>query len=159
MKTLGIAPPERTGSGVLFPALIIGIGQTGLSVLLQLRRLIRERFGRSDAIPAIRFLFIDTDPETTTAAGQGPDALRPAEIVIARLNRPAHYLQREGLPPVEPWLPPGLLYQLPKNPGPAAGIRPFGRLALCDNYRLIAQRIRQEIETFLSDDPLDQAGL
>ena len=158
MKTLGIAPPERTGSGVLFPALIIGIGQTGLSVLLQLRRLIRERFGRSDAIPAIRFLFIDTDPETTTAAGQGPDALRPAEIVIARLNRPAHYLQREGLPPVEPWLPPGLLYQLPKNPGPAAGIRPFGRLALCDNYRLIAQRIRQEIETFLSDDPLDQAG-
>jgi serine/threonine protein kinase len=158
MKTLGIAPPEKTGSGVLFPALLIGIGQTGLSLLFSLRRLIRERYGRSDVLANLRFLFIDTDPETTSAASQGPDALRPAEIITARLNRPAHYLQREGLPPVEPWLPPGLLYQLPKNPGPAAGVRPFGRLALCDNYRLIAQRIRQELETFLTDEPLERAG-
>ena len=34
-------------------------------------------------------------------------------------------------------------------------MRAFGRLALFDNYRLIAQRVRQEVETFLTDDAAD----
>ena len=49
------------------------------------------------------------------------------------------------------------LYKLPRNPGSANGVRAFGRLALFDHYRTIAQRLRQEIETFLTDDPLLQA--
>ena len=158
MNSLGIAPPEKAGAGVLFPALVIGVGQTGLAALQALRGLVRDRFDSSDAVPNVRFLYIDTDPAGAAAAVQGPDGLPPTAVVLARLNRPAHYLQRDGLPPVEPWLPKGLLYQLPKNPGPAAGCRPFGRLALCDNYRLIAQRVRQEIEPFLADEPLDAAG-
>src|SRR5439155_75916 len=39
----------------------------------------------------------------------------------------------------------------------AGGVRAFGRLALFDHYRTIAQRVRQEIETFLTDDALMQA--
>ena len=156
MNSLGVAPPEKAGSGVLFPALVIGIGQTGLGTLKALRELVQNQFDSTTAVPNVRFLFIDTDPAVD--AVQGPGGLASTEVVMARLNRPAHYLQRDGLPPVEQWLPKGLLYQLPKNPGPTNGIRPFGRLALCDHYRQIAQRIRQEIEPFLTDDLLDAAG-
>jgi hypothetical protein len=158
MNSLGIAPPEKSGDGVLFPALVIGIGQTGLGVLQSLQRLIRERWETPTAVPNVRFLYIDTDPNATAAALQGPDALSSPDVVLARLNRPAHYLQQDRLPSVEEWLPRGLLYQLPKNAGPAAGVRPFGRLALCDNYRTIAQRIRQEIEPFLVDELLDKTA-
>jgi serine/threonine protein kinase len=158
MSSLGIAPPEKDGDGVLFPALVVAIGQTGLEVLRRFRQMIRDRYGAPDALPTVRFLYLDTDPDAAAAATSDPDPLPPKEVVVARLNRPAHYLQSGGVPQVETWMPPGLLYQLPKNPGPAAGVRAFGRLALCDNYRVVAQRIRQEIETFLTDDPLDKSG-
>ncbi len=158
MSSLGIAPPERTGDGVLLPALVIAVGQTGLGVMGKFRQMIRDRFGSLDALPTLRFLYIDTDPEAIAAATQGPEALAAREVLLTRLNRPAHYLQASGAPQVESWLPPGILYRLPKNPGPADGVRSFGRLAFCDNYRVIAQRIRQDIETFLTDEPLHLAG-
>ena len=158
MSSLGIAPPEKTGDGVLFPAVVVGVGQTGLAVLRKLRELIRARFGSADAVPVVRFLYVDTDPETASAATQGPDALQAREVVLARLNRPAHYLQMSGGQSVDAWMPPGALYRLAKTPGPAAGVRAFGRLALCDHYRVIAQRVRQQIEPFLTDDPLEKAA-
>ncbi len=158
MSTLGIAPPERTGDGVLFPALVVAVGQTGLAVLRKLRQLVRDRFGGPDALPTLRYLYLDTDPDAAAAATQGPDALSAREVVLAKLNRPAYYLQDSPAPNVEGWVPAGLLYRLPKNPGPADGVRAFGRLALCDHYRVVAQRIRQEIETFLTDDPLDKTA-
>lgn len=150
--------PEKVGDGVLFPALVIGVGATGLSVLRALRRSIREQFGRADAVPTLRFLYLDTDPEATALATAGPDALSPREVVLTKLNRPTHYLQHPSMPPAEQWMPPGMLYQLPKNAGPAGGVRGFGRLAFCDHYRAVGQRVRQEVETFLADDALDEAG-
>ena len=158
MGALGIAPPEKTGDGILMPSLIIGIGETGLRVVRRLRKLVRDRFGKPDAMPTLRFLYIDTDAEQTSAVTSGEDPLTPNEVILAKLNRPAHYLQREGPPPVDQWLPPGMLYQLPKTPGPAAGVRAFGRLALTDNYRAIAPRLRQEIEYFLFEDHLTKAA-
>ena len=153
MGSLGIAPPEKTGDGTLFPALVVALGHVGRGAADQLRQVIRDRYGGLDAAPHVRFLYIDTDPEAANPA----EAEAGREVVLARLNRPAHYLQRESLPPVEPWMPPGALYRLARNPESAGGVRAFGRLALFDNYRLIAQRLRQEIETFLTDDPLAKA--
>ena len=159
MGALGIAPPERSGDGLLFPAIVIGLGHTGLEVLRAFRQIVHDRFNTVSAVPTLRFLFIDTDPdETTAAAGSGADPLPPHQVLLARIQRPVHYLQREGLPDVQQWLPPNTLYQLPKASGPASGVRAFGRLALCDHYRMIAQRIRQEIEPFLNDDTLTKTG-
>ncbi len=158
MSELGIAPPPREGDGVLFPALVVGLGQTGLAVIRRLREFMRLRFGKVSALPNIRFLYLDTDGESIAEAGQGDDPLQPQELVHIKLNRPAHYLQRDGLPPVDQWMPPGTLYQLPKNPGPADGIRAFGRLALCDHYRFVSARVRQEIEVLISEDLLDKTA-
>ncbi|HEX4607054.1 MAG TPA: protein kinase, partial [Urbifossiella sp.] len=125
MHSLGIAPPEKTGDGVLFPALVIAVGGIGRLVAEHLRQVVKDRYGNPDRVPNLRFLSIDTDPEA--AADLAADAPAARELVLARLNRSVHYLQRDGLPPVEQWLPPGVLYKLPRSPGAAAGVRAFGR--------------------------------
>ena len=158
MGSLGIAPPEKTGDGALFPALVVAVGQTGRRVVEHLKLVIRDRYAHPDQVPNVRFLYIDTDPTVApTAVPDDPAALVPREVVIARLNRPAHYLQRDSLPPVDQWMPLGSLYRLARTPGAANGVRAFGRLALFDNYRLVAQRVRQEIETFLNDESIIKA--
>ncbi len=155
MGSLGIAPPEKNGDGVLFPALVVAVGQTGRQLLESLKLIIRDRFGHPDKVPHIRYLYIDTDVESfPETPSDDPAQLAPREFVPARLHRPAHYLQRDSLPPVEQWMPTGLLYKLARTPGAAKGVRAFGRLALFDNYRVVAQRLRQEIETFLTGESL-----
>lgn len=153
------APPEETGDGALFPALIVGIGYHGRLVLQRLRQMLRNEFGSLDAIPHVRYLYLDTDPDETTRAtsGQSDDALPPRDVILARLNRPAHYLQRDGLPNVEQWMPQGLLYKLPKEPKNSCGIRAYGRLAFFDHYRVISARIRADIQEFTSDSVLTKA--
>ncbi len=153
------ATDETHGTGVLFPALVVGVGATGLGVLLALRRSIREQFGRADAVPTLKFLYLDTDPDAAALATAGPDGLSPREVVLTRLNRPTHYLQHPTMPPPEGWMPPGMLYQLPKNPASAGGVRGFGRLALCDHYRAVSQRVRQEVEGFRDSEALAKTGV
>jgi hypothetical protein len=158
MGSLGVAPPEKTGDGALFPALVVALGRTGRLVAEQLKQAIADRHGSAERTPNVRILYVDTDVEV--AADPPADhraALAAREVVLARLNRSTHYLQRDSLPPVEQWLPAGALYKLPRNPTSAAGVRAFGRLALIDNYRDVAQRVRQEVETFLTDEPLARA--
>jgi serine/threonine protein kinase len=157
MGTLGVAPPERTGDGALFPALVVALGHSGRMVAEALKRAIADRHGSAERVPHIRFLYLDTDPEALAAAASSDGGLAPREVLPIRLNRSTHYLQRDGLPNVEQWLPHGLLYKLPRNPGAANGVRAFGRLALVDNFRAVAQRVRQEVDTFLSDEPLNRA--
>ncbi len=159
MGSLGIAPPEKTGEGILFPALVLAIGQTGKKVVESLKKLIADRYSHPDKTPNIRYLLIDTDPEgVPSGAPDNPTEIAPHESVLARLNRPGHYLQRESLPPVDSWMPSGTLYKLSRNPGAAEGIRAFGRLALFDHYRIIAQRVRQEIEAFMIETPVNEAN-
>lgn len=155
MGSLGIAPPPREGDGVLFPSLVFAIGKTGLAVMQHFRALLRGRIGPIEELQSMRFLFIDTDTETTQEAASESVGLQPNQIIHTALQRPAHYLQNSKMPSIENWLPQGLLYRLPRNSSPANGVRAYGRLALCDHYRIIAQRIRQEVETFLTDGPLD----
>jgi serine/threonine protein kinase len=155
MNSLGIAPPEKTGDGVLFPALVVAVGGIGRQAADHLRQVAKDRYGSLDKVPNLRFLAIDTDPEAASELPADSPAAR--ELVVARLNRAGHYLQRDSLPAVDQWLPQGALYKLPRSPGAAAGVRAFGRLALFDHYRLVAQRVRQEVEAFLTDGPLAKA--
>src|SRR5439155_26432217 len=144
----------------LLPPVVVGVGSLGRLVVEALRGVICDRYGALDKVPHVRFLYIDTDPEAGSLSCGSPDtpaALTAKELVFARLNRPTHYLQRESLPAVEQWLPRGALYKISRNPGAASGVRAFGRLAFFDNYRLVAQRVRQELDTFLTDDSLLKA--
>jgi eukaryotic-like serine/threonine-protein kinase len=151
------APIEKTGDGVLFPAVVVGVGEFGLRVLCSYRRLIAERFGRP-TLPHLRWLFVDTDPESIKVAQSSAPgcSLSAEEVVWTRLHRSTHYLSRQGLPPIESWLSAEDLYRMPRVPA-TDGMRGIGRLALLDHYHEICHRIRTLLEPFLSSAPVQEA--
>jgi serine/threonine protein kinase len=153
------APPEVNGNGVLFPALVIGLGQLGMTVVQRLRRHLHARFGGMDRLPHLRLMVLDTDPEVVRAATRGPDGARLSEtdVLLAPLNRPSHYLKpRDGRPDVESWLPSRMLYRIPRSQV-TTGVRALGRLAFCDNYRLIVRRLQTELNACMDPQALASA--
>jgi eukaryotic-like serine/threonine-protein kinase len=154
------APPELTGPGPLRPALVIGLGQTGLRVIQRLRFDLSERYGQAGLTPALRTFYIDTDPETLEeSARERPDdrlaALTPDQVFPAKLNRPTHYQKPRlnGRTLTEGWFDPQLIYKLPRVPQ-TLGMRLFGRLAFLDHYRFIMGKVQAEIEAAVAPDAL-----
>ena len=154
------APAESGGPGPLRPALVIGLGQAGLRVIQRLRFDLGERFGPANMTPAVRTLYIDTDPEALedAARDRSPDrlaALSPDEVFAARLNRAAHYLKPRfnGRTLTEGWFDPQLLYRLPRTPL-TLGVRLFGRLAFLDHYRALMGKVQAELEAALAPDAM-----
>ena len=152
-----IAPPEVAGDGALRPAVIVGLGQGGLDVLREFRRAAQEHFGTADRLPHLRMLFLDTDSETLHAATSS-GGLDPAEVIPARLNRPAHYLKprRNGKSLIEGWFDPQTLYKIPRNPA-TVGLRTLGRLAFLDHYRTFTEKLLASLESCTHPDALATA--
>jgi serine/threonine protein kinase len=160
------APPtaslmaETCGDGILFPALIVGLGQQGALVLQRLRAVLLERFGNLEALPHLRWLLLDTDQEVPRlmTRGQPGVALSAGEILLAKLNRPSHYLRpRDGRRPVDSWLDPKMLYRMPRGMA-TGGLRALGRLAFCDNYLSIIGRLRHELAALCETEGLTVAN-
>ena len=59
---LASTSPEADG-GVLRPTLVIGVGGFGLLALRELRSRLTDRVGDLRQVPAVRFLYLDADPE------------------------------------------------------------------------------------------------
>jgi eukaryotic-like serine/threonine-protein kinase len=136
------------GDGVLVPALVIGLGSTGLAALRQFRRQVRDRFGAPESLPHLRLLYIDTDPEATQSATRDTtdDRLTPGEVVLARLKRASHFLKPgDSRPRIDTWFSTPLLYRMTRNQQ-TGGLRALGRLAFVDNYRPIVRRLRTELQ-------------
>jgi serine/threonine protein kinase len=154
------APPEITGDGELFPALVIGVGQMGLSVLQQLRQMVQENFGSPSSLPNVGLLYLDTDPDGPTAATRPSHgaSLAASEVLMARINRFIHYQKpREGRPRIDTWFNTNMLHRIPRNLT-TDGLRALGRLAFIDNYRLIAGRLREDLESCLDPEALAAAS-
>jgi serine/threonine protein kinase len=153
------APPELRGDGPLFPALVIGMGQLGMTVVQRLRQQLHTRFGGMDRVPHLHLMILDTDPEVVRAATRGAHGGRLSEtdVLLAPLNRPSHYLKsRDGRPDIETWLNPRMLYRIPRSQV-TTGVRALGRLAFCDNYRLIVRRLQTELNACMDPDNLASA--
>lgn len=150
-------PKEQTGNGTLVPALVIGIGGTGLAVLRSIRQQILNSFGRP-TLPHLRWLYIDTDPASADLAldPSSPVALSAEDVVLLRLKRSSHYLSHEALPPVDSWLPPEALYRISRTLT-TDGMRSLGRLALCDHYHIVCHRLRTSLEPFLKSNGIEEA--
>jgi hypothetical protein len=157
------APLEVTGRGPLRPALVIGLGYTGLRVVQRFRKLMADRVGSPERLPLVRAVGVDTDPEAAAAAAAdqpwaGLAGLSPGEVYCARLNRAGHYLKPRlnGRTLLEGWFDPQLLYRLPRNPT-TLGLRAFGRLAFCDHYRPLMQKLEAELDACLDPQALEAA--
>jgi hypothetical protein len=156
------APPESTGPGPLRPALVIGLGQTGLRVLRRLHYDLAERFGQPEMLAIVQSLYVDTDPEDLGSAEKADparrySALRGDEIFAAKLQRASHYLKPRfsGRTLTEGWLDPSMLYRIPRNLQ-TGGVRMFGRLAFCDHYRPLMGKIHTAIDTMVAADAMTQ---
>ncbi|HZY85768.1 MAG TPA: tubulin-like doman-containing protein, partial [Gemmataceae bacterium] len=152
--------PEERGDGVLRPALVVGLGGFGLESLRQLRQEVSARYGSPAALPNVRLLGLDADPAAAEHAVRGDPAaaLDRDDLLLARLNRPSYYLRpRDPLPPIDGWLPTRMVNRLGRTPL-VSGARPLGRLAFVDNHRVIAARLRRELERVTAPEALEEAA-
>jgi len=138
------AMPEQTGPGIIRPAIVIGIGYSGGLVLKHVRKRLEREYGGAEKLPSLRSILIDTDENALLEAQKG---FPSADMVPTKLNRAAHYLRprANGRTVIEGWFDPKVLHKLPRAPL-TMGYRALGRLALCDHYRTIMQKIEAELE-------------
>jgi hypothetical protein len=154
---------ETRESHTIQRTLCIGLGGTGRDVLMQIRRLIIDRYGKLDAVPVVSFVHIDADKGAGNLSGlstgstyRGENILfKPAERVITtmtsqEIDELVRGLERRGefdsSSPYEhigQWLPPQLIRNVKAIEDGAGGIRPVGRLSFFHNYR----KIREAIQT------------
>lgn len=137
--------PQGRPAGILRPTLFIGIGDFGRQSLLALRCRLLDRFGDLSHLPAIRFLYLDSDPDAVqkATAGTSEVALSPNEVFALPLQPVANY-RRRMLDHLTEWLPREKLYSIPRSLQPQ-GSRALGRLAYCDNFLRLQARLRREI--------------
>lgn len=131
----------------------VGLGGTGRDVLMQMRRLIVERYGDLNRLPVVRFMHLDTDKAASQSSGlrtgntyRGVDlSFRDAERVNATMTAKdvtnlVQGLERRQSNRANPydhigrWLPPQLIRNIKAIEEGAKGIRPVGRLAFFHNY-------------------------
>lgn len=154
-KRSGIKPDAETG--VLFPALVIGLGSAGMFAVNRFRQQIRDVYGDVKNVPHIHFLGIDVDPQAIQVASRGNElyTLRQSETFQLRLHRASHYIKHknEGL---DSWLPPKMLYRIPRQQTPE-GNRALGRLAMIDSFSGIVRRLEAEIQSIMEAESLQLA--
>jgi Tubulin like len=142
--------------------LCIGLGGTGRDVLMQIRRLIIDRYGKLDALPVVSFVHIDADKGAGNLSGlrtgstyRGENILlTPAERVIStmksqEIDELIRGLQKNGeldrnspYEHIGRWLPPQLIRDVKAVEDGAGGVRPVGRLSFFHNYRKIKEVIQ-----------------
>ncbi|MBR8826818.1 MAG: SHOCT domain-containing protein [Gomphosphaeria aponina SAG 52.96 = DSM 107014] len=135
----------------------IGLGGTGRDVLMRIRRLIIDRYGKLSEFPIVSFVHLDTDKGASQVSGlrtgntyNGEDILfRDAEKVIATMNSKevndlSQGLERRNLyerespyAHIASWFPPQILKNIKAIEEGASGIRPVGRLGFFHNFRKI----------------------
>ncbi len=146
-----------TESRTIQRTLCIGLGGTGRDILMQIRRLIIDRYGKLDALPVVSFVHIDADKGASDISGlstgntyRGENILfTPAERVIATmssqeidqliggLESQGEFERQSPYDHIRSWLPPQLVRNVKAIEDGAGGIRPVGRLSFFHNYRKI----------------------
>jgi hypothetical protein len=139
----------------------IGLGGTGRDILMRMRRIIIEQYGKLSNLPVVSFVHIDTDKGATQVSGlrtgntyHGEDILfRDSEKIAATMNRTevnsfvqgiekrAQHERQSPLEHIARWFPPQLLKDIKAIEEGAKGIRPIGRLGFFHNFRNIKDAI------------------
>ena len=149
-------------SRIIKRTLCVGVGGTGRDILMQIRRLIIDRYGRLSNLPIVSFVHIDTDQRAGDTSGlktgstyRGEDILfSPAERVVTSMNKQTVDELKSGLARrsayetqsphdhIGCWLSPHLLENVKAVEDGASGIRPVGRLAFFKNFASIQDSIQ-----------------
>jgi serine/threonine protein kinase len=137
--------PEADGA-VLRPTLVIGVGGFGLLALRELRSRLTDKMGDLRQTPAVRFLYLDADPDARSTGMSGsPDRALGLEHIFPTPLHPVTRYRRQALDLLSEWLPREKLHAIPRNMNPK-GSRALGRLAFTENYLRFVTRVRRELE-------------
>jgi hypothetical protein len=143
--------------GVLRPTLLIGVGGLGRRALIEVRTRLLDRFGDLAQVPAVRFLYIDSDPDADRKAASGPPdvAMNTADVFPLQLQPVGNY-RRRMLEFLSDWLPREKLYTIPRSLQPM-GSRALGRLAFCDHFLRLQVRLKRELQIATHPEALSQS--
>jgi hypothetical protein len=139
-----MAIPFQKPDPDVIPTLIIGLGGTGMEVLMQVRQKVQESYGTLEGLP-FGFLAIDTQPDVASGAIVPPLAI--GEKYWARVTfEEAHKIIRfpEQYPWVHQWLPHELLNkpELLTSEEGTGQVRACGRLAFFLNQIAIFEKCK-----------------
>jgi hypothetical protein len=138
----------------IVPTLVIGVGGTGLEVILRVRRLITESYGNLNNFPIVGFLHIDTDSgyKASNPLMIGPPLEEGekyySKVTLAEVQKIVK--DPDGWDWYHEWLPPELINnpQLLASQEGAGQIRACGRFSFFFNRDKIGnacQRLKKEI--------------
>ncbi|WP_373480656.1 tubulin-like doman-containing protein [Geminocystis sp.] len=154
--------PTETKTLNIKRTICIGLGGTGRDILMQIRRLIVDRYGKLRELPVVSFVHIDTDKGASQVSGlktgdtyHGENILfKPAETLTATMNkqeiddlskgleRRSEYERESPYDHICSWFPKQILKDVKSIENGAGAIRPVGRLAFFHNYSKIQEAIR-----------------
>ena len=123
----------------LRPTVFIGVGGLAGDVMVQLKNRFIDNEHCDDTI---QFLQIDTNRDALQSLRHGDDGLglSAEEILAMPLRSSAQYRSATGMD--LSWMSRRWLFNIPRT-GHVEGIRPLGRLALCDHRRTVRKQIER----------------
>src|SRR3954471_11269579 len=137
----------------LYPSVIVGLGGTGRTACGMLKRLLRDRTGKSETPKHLRILSIDSHRMEDSAASMDP--LDPTkEKFLLELKNPADVITH--LDTYAPWFPKdwALRSRIREvNETGAGAERPIGRLLVEFNWSELLTKLKnaaQEVQTNIS---------
>jgi len=131
----------------MIPTVLVGLGGTGAEVLLRVRRLVEETYGRLDRFPIISFLSIDTDGDykvqDSLAAGSRFEANEQyhAKVEGRRIGDMLSNIRDFSW--INEWFPNELERDMQAITSGAGQIRACGRFAFFCNYFEIQDAFQQ----------------
>ncbi len=136
--------PKSEKTTKLRPTLFLGVGGLAGATLRRLKRRLHQGYPALANIPVLGWLLLDTDRQALHQARQGEsnESLSLNETLYLPLHPPEYY--RDQAKDLLRWLERRWLYGIPRSLL-TEGLRPLGRLALCDNLGTVLERLRETL--------------
>ena len=123
--------------------LFIGLGGTGSSTLIQVKRALVQKYGQTPAM--IDFLIMDTDKAVNDVSYDFDSSkveFAPSEILHIPIERPDRI---QDSPRIKKWLSDAVAHKIVASGDGAKQVRSLGRFAFFQNYNRINEKIKNKI--------------
>lgn len=128
--------------------LFIGLGGTGSSTLIQVKRALVQKYGKMP--PMIDFLIMDTDKAVNNVSYDFDSSkvqFAPSEILHIPIDRPDR-IQNSSR--IKKWLSDTVAHKIEASGDGAKQVRSLGRFAFFQNYNRINEKIKNKISVINS---------
>jgi hypothetical protein len=139
------------------PTIIIGLGGTGQQVLMKIRRLFAEQYGSLEAIPIVKYLYIDTDKAPASQEDLTRDNdpflsaidFTPAETLKLSVNVSEYIRNINNYPFIKKWLKTtGKIAELGDLEEGAGQVRSASRLAFFEHFNEIRDKLTGALSVY-----------